>query len=92
MIFETNKKRDRDYSGIEFKRGNGTRRLKETIQRCKGAKLQIVSKKDFYQLECKDNMLKSSHKVKENMAIGTLISIELPVKEFLNRGGYDANI
>lgn len=93
MIFETNKNRDREYSGVGFKRGNGTRRLKETIEKCKG-KLQIVSKKDFYQLEYSNHLLryeKLAKKVKENSSIGTLINFELPILEFL-KGVKNANI
>lgn len=85
MIFETSKERDRGYSGDGFKRGNGTRRLKETIERCNG-RLQIVSKRDFYELSYSLDMLKCqsiSHKVNTDSAIGTLISFELPISDFL---------
>lgn len=85
MIFETSKERDRGYSGDGFKRGNGTRRLKETIERCNG-KLQVVSKRDFYELNYSPDMLKCqsiSRKVNTNSAIGTLISFELPITDFL---------
>ncbi|MGX2972296.1 hypothetical protein [Helicobacter sp. 23-1046] len=93
MIFETNKDRDREYSGQGFRRGNGTRRLKETVQKC-GGKLQIVSKRDFYELKYNNNTLKCEtlvRKVNENLAIGTLISFELPVVEFL-KGVQNASV
>lgn len=93
MIFETNKERDREYSGVEFRRGNGTRRLKETIEKCKG-KLQVISKKDFYQLKYNNNTLEYdtlASKIKDNSVIGTLVSFELPIIEFLKRS-VDANI
>ncbi|RDU61832.1 hypothetical protein [Helicobacter sp. MIT 14-3879] len=86
VIFESNVKRHRDYSGENIKRGNGTKRLEESIKKCKGAKMQIISKKDFYELYFDDrNMTYRSNndKVKYHEAIGTLISFELPIKEFL---------
>lgn len=86
MIFEANKEKDRSYSGKYIRRGNGTRRLEESIRGCKGAKMQIVSKKDFYELVFSQDTLEfysNSNKVKEHHAIGTLISFELPIREFL---------
>ncbi len=93
MIFETNKDRDREYSGQGFRRGNGTRRLKEMIQKC-GGKLQIVSKRDFYQLKYNNTTLEYetfANKVKENPAVGTLISFELPIIDFL-KGVQNASV
>lgn len=95
IIFEGNRERDKDYSGPEFRRGNGTKRLLESIEQCKGAKMQIVSKKDFYEV-CHDKdegMIKNASSVEKHKAVGTLISFELPIKEFLStKETYDENI
>ncbi|EOI4035910.1 hypothetical protein ACMTXK_001813, partial [Campylobacter jejuni] len=40
-IFESNTERHRNYSGENIRRGNGTKRLEESIKKCKGAKMQI---------------------------------------------------
>ena len=82
------------YDGENIKRGNGTKRLEESIKKCKGAKMQIVSKKDFYELNFNKDELKycsNSDRIKEHKAIGTLISFELPIREFL-KGFQDDNI
>ncbi|WP_104722723.1 hypothetical protein [Helicobacter mesocricetorum] len=95
VIFESNMKRHRNYSGENISRGNGTKRLEENIRKCKGAKMQIISKQDFYELYCDDkNTTKyssNSNKVKDHEVIGTLISFELPIREFLT-GVQDGNI
>ncbi|MBR2111635.1 MAG: hypothetical protein IJ950_01570 [Helicobacter sp.] len=86
MIFETKKEKDRNYSGEHIRRGNGTRRLEESIRKCKGAKVQIVSKKDFYELVFNQDTLgfdSNSTNIKDHNAIGTLVSFELPIREFL---------
>ncbi|GAD17809.1 hypothetical protein [Helicobacter fennelliae] len=94
IIFESNNERHRNYDGENIKRGNGTKRLEESIKKCKGAKMQIVSKKDFYELNFNKDELKycsNSDRIKEHKAIGTLISFELPIREFL-KGFQDDNI
>ncbi|ECK7601974.1 hypothetical protein PDX27_001673, partial [Campylobacter jejuni] len=87
-IFESNTERHRNYSGENIRRGNGTKRLEESIKKCKGAKMQIVSKQDFYELYFDNkNITKyssNSYEVEKHEAIGTLISFELPIKELLN--------
>lgn len=82
IIFESNREKYRNYSGENIRRGNGTKRLEESIRKCKGAKMQIVSKKDFYELNSDESKSNYAH-VKEHRAIGTLINLELPIKEFL---------
>lgn len=87
-IFESNTERHRNYSGENIRRGNGTKRLEESIKKCKGAKMQIVSRQDFYELYFDNkNITKyssNSYEVEKHEAIGTLISFELPIKELLN--------
>ncbi|EOH9834299.1 ATP-binding protein, partial [Campylobacter coli] len=81
LAFETNNPKYRKYSGEFAMRGNGTRRLKETIKLIKDSKLQVVSKKDYYQLtSLSENSIKYEN-IKTHDAIGTLIYIELPIRE-----------
>ncbi|EAI3897985.1 ATP-binding protein [Campylobacter coli] len=81
LAFETNNPKYRKYSGEFLMRGNGTRRLKETINLIKNSKLQIVSKKDYYQLTSLSKNSIKYESIKTHDAIGTLIYIELPIRE-----------
>lgn len=89
VIFESNIERHRSYSGENIRRGNGTKRLEESIKKCKGAKMQIISKQDFYELYYDEKSItkysSNNYKVEKHGAIGTLVSFELPIKELLNR-------
>lgn len=77
MVFENEKDSLHQYSGLLIRRGNGTRRLKETICAYKKSKLQILSKNDYYEIidgKVQDNRVGITHN-----AVGTLIYFELPV-------------
>lgn len=77
IVFENEKDALQQYSGALEQRGNGTRRLKETICAYEKSKLQVLSKNDYYEViegRMQYNKISATHN-----AIGTLIYFELPI-------------
>lgn len=77
IVFENEKDALQQYSGALEQRGNGTRRLKETICAYKKSKLQVLSKNDYY--EVMEGIMQHDKISATHNAIGTLIYFELPI-------------